>query len=668
MNNFRLSGFKRATSHYGAVVATFFSLVFAPVMLSHAGAPPARPGSPSPKIVSTVAITTGETRQPDAKLPLYKPYTSRASREALRWADGELRRMTLDEKIGQLISVGINATFLNQESEPFKELRRQVERNHIGGIILFRGSVYESVHLVNRMQQLARRPLLISADLEAGSGMRFIDTINFPWNMAVGATGNPDFARRMGEATAREARALGVQQIFAPVVDVNNNAANPVINVRSYGEDPAEVARMAAAFTEGAQRGGVIATAKHFPGHGDTAVDSHRGLPVINVGRARLDAVELVPFRAAIAAGVGSVMIAHIGLPQLDPTKIAPLEGAAERRPHYADSEVIVENATLPATLSPPVVGGTLRRDLGFDGLVVTDAMDMSGLTIYFTPGEAAVRATLAGADMLLKPPDADAAIRGLREAVAAGRLTEKRIEESARRLLAAKYDLGLVRQRIAPIEDIDRVVSSAAALKLSNEIGERAITLVRDEGGLLPISNRPAGESIYVLGITNGEDRQWIMSPLMNGLRGRKISGGVLDERSSEKEVDFLLDRAKGAKLIIVAMYGRVRSGQSNSGALPEPGMRALKILFGRKIPVAGISFGNPYLLQSFPELKTYMVAYGDMPSLQRAAALALLGEIDVSGKLPISLPALHARGTGIQLKAQPRAKQVEGNASGSK
>src|SRR4030095_6146246 len=225
-----------------------------------------------------------------------KPFPRSPSVDALKWADKELSRMSIEQKIGQLISVGVNATFLNQDSDAFRELKRQVEENHIGGIILFRGSVYESVFLVNRMQQFARYPLLVSADLEAGAGMRFEDTVNFPWNMAVGATGNPSFARRQGEVTAREARALGVQQVYAPVVDVNNNAANPVINVRSYGEDPAAVARFAAAFTEGAQSAGVIATAKHFPGHGDTAVDSHRGLPEINVGRERLNTIELVPF------------------------------------------------------------------------------------------------------------------------------------------------------------------------------------------------------------------------------------------------------------------------------------------------------------------------------------------------------------------------------------
>src|SRR5438874_4672310 len=371
-----------------------------------------------------------------------KPYSRKPSKEALKWADTELRKMSLDEKIGQLIYVGVNATFLNQDSEAFKALRHQVVDNHVGGIILFRGPVYESVVLVNRMQQLAKYPLLISADLEAGSGMRFDDTVNFPWNMAIAATGNPDYAQREGELTAREARALGVQQTLAPDADVNNNAANPVINVRSFGEDPTEVARFVAAFIEGAQSEGVIATAKHFPGHGDTATDSHRGLPVINVARTRLEAVELVPFRAAIKAGVGAVMSAHIGLPQIDPTQVSPLPADSIMRPAYADQQVITENAVLPGTLSPVITGGLLRRDLGFDGIVVTDALDMSGLTIYFKQDEAGVRAVLAGADMLLKPSDADAApaIRGLREAVRSGRVTEKRIEESERRILSAKY------------------------------------------------------------------------------------------------------------------------------------------------------------------------------------------------------------------------------------
>src|SRR6266571_929178 len=585
-----------------------------------------------------------------------KPYSRRPSKPALSWADKELKRMSLDEKIGQLISVGVNATFLNQDSEAFKALRHQVVDNHVGGIILFRGPVYESVVLCNRMQELAKYPLLISADLEAGSGMRFDDTVNFPWNMAIAATGNPDYARRAGELTGREARAMGIQQIYAPVSDVNNNAANPVINVRSYGEDPIDVARFVSAFVEGAQRAGVIATAKHFPGHGDTATDSHRGLPEIDVTRERLNSVELVPFRAAVDAGVGAVMTGHIGLPLIDSTAISPLPKNVKLNPldTTEDAEIVSTKGTMPTTLSP-VMNGILRNDLHFDGLIVTDAMSMSGLTIYFTQEEASVRALEAGADLLLKPADPDASLRGVRDAVKSGRLTERRLELSARKVLAAKYDLGLVQQRITPLEEIDRAVAGKRALELADEIAEHAITLVRDDAKLLPLK-LPPNARILNLAITNGDDRLWITQAFVGTMAraGVKIETIVLDDRSSDAEVRKALDSAGKAEVVIVSMYGRVRTGQARSVALPAPGMKALNELIDRKAPIVGISFGNPYLLLSVPKLQTYLVAYGDMPSLQEAAAAALVGKIDLTGRLPISLPGLYARGTGIQLKAR--------------
>ncbi len=583
-------------------------------------------------------------------------YPRRPSKDALKWADAELKKMSLDEKIGQLISIGVNATFLNRESDAYKTIRRQVEENHIGGIILFGSPVYESVVLINRMQSHARRPLLISADLERGAGMRLYDTTDFGWVMATGATGNPDYARRMGEMTALEARALGIQQILAPVADVNNNAQNPVINVRSYGEDPVEVGRYVAAFIKGAQGKGVIATAKHFPGHGNTATDSHRGLPGLNFSLAELKSLELVPFRASVDAGVGSVMVAHIGVSQIDSTPLIPLARNPDRKPSYADKEVIVENATMPATLSPALTG-LLRRELNFEGMIVTDAMDMSGLTIYFKQDEAAVRAILAGADMLLKPEGADAALpmRGLREAVRSGRITEKRIEESARRILAAKYDLGLVKQRLTQIDEIDRAVSTRESMQLAREIAERAITLVRNDAKLVPLNSLRPDARIFNLAITNGDDRLTITNHFVAamGRGGRRFETIVLDERSSEAEVQKALERAQSADLVIASLYGRVRTGQSSSIGLPEPGVRALNALLSRNAPVVGISFGNPYLLQNFPAMKTYVVAYGDMPALQQATARALLGEGDITGRLPITLPSLYARGTGIQMKA---------------
>ncbi|PYS61067.1 MAG: hypothetical protein DMF76_12245 [Acidobacteria bacterium] len=528
-----------------------------------------------------------------------KPYSRPPSKEALRWTDKQLKRMSLDEKIGQLICAAVNATFLNQDSEAFKALRHQVVDNHVGGIILFRGPVYESVVLVNRMQQLAKYPLLISADLEAGSGMRFDDTVNFPWNMAIAATGNPDYAQREGELTAREARAMGVQQIYAPVADVNNNAANPVINVRSYGEDPTDVAKFVAAFVAGAQRGGVIATAKHFPGHGDTATDSHRGLPEIDVTRERLNSVELVPFRAAVSAGVGAVMDGHIGLPQIDSTVISPLPRDVKLKPIDTDEngEIINAKGTMPTTLSP-VMNGILRNDLHFDGLIVTDAMSMSGLTLYFTQEEASVRALEAGADLLLKPADPDASLRGVRDAVRNGRLTEQRIEQSTRKVLAAKYDLGLVQKRLTPLDEIDQVVAGKQAVALSEEIAEHAITLVRNDAKLLPLEITPA-KRIFNLAITNGDDRLWIAQAFVGTMAraGVKIETIVLDDRSSDAEVKKALDSAGKANVVIVSMYGRVRTGQARSVALPDPGMKALNELIDRKAPLIGISFGNPYL-----------------------------------------------------------------------
>jgi beta-N-acetylhexosaminidase len=584
-----------------------------------------------------------------------KPYSRKPSSEALKWADSELKKMSLDEKIGQLISVGINATFLNQDSEAFRALRHQVVDNHVGGIILFRGPVYESVVICNRMQELAKQPLLISADLEAGAGMRFDDTVNFPWNMAIAATGNPDYARRAGELTGREARAMGIQQIYAPVSDINNNAANPVINVRSYGEDPNDVARFVAAFVEGAQKAGVIATAKHFPGHGDTATDSHRGLPEIDVTRERLNSVELVPFRAAVNAGVGAVMTGHIGLPLIDSTEIKPLPKNVKMKAMDTtdEAEIVSAKGTMPTTLSP-VMNGILRNDLHFDGLIVTDAMSMSGLTLYFTQEEASVRALEAGADLLLKPADPDASLRGVREAVKKGRLTEQRIDQSARKILAAKFDLGLVQQRLTDLGTIDREVAGKRANDLADDIAQDAITLVRNDAKLLPLKLTPATR-VFNLAITNGDDRTVIAQPFMGAMSrgGIKMDTVVLDDRSSDTEVAKTIDKAARAEVVIVSMYGRVRTGQARSVALPDPGAKALNELISRNAKLVGISFGNPYILMSFPNLQTYIVAYGDMPSLQEESAQTLLGQTEFKGRLPISLPGLYPRGTGIQLKA---------------
>lgn len=563
-------------------------------------------------------------------------------------ADKLLKKMSVDEKVGQLIQIGINARFINQESDFFQDLKRHVTQNKIGGVIFFGAPMYETVHLGNRLQENAEIPMLFALDAETGVGMRFMDAANFPWNMAVAATGNTEYAYKMGVVTGREAKAMGMMQVYAPVLDVNNNADNPVINVRSYGEDPETVARFGAAFIEGVQSQGVIATAKHFPGHGDTNVDSHRGLPIINVSRERLDALELVPFRRAIESGVGSIMVAHIGLPQIDPTEIKPIPNAIRLD---TEEEVITENATIPATLSYKIQTDLLRKELGFKGLIVSDAMSMSGLTLYVTQEEAGVQAFLAGADLLEKPADTDAMIRGLREAVKSGRISEARLNESVRKILAWKHELGLFKQKITPLDQMDKIISNKATYALAEEIANKAITVVKNDENLIPLDKT---KRVFVLGISNGFDGENTSAALNNLLRanGVKFSSVVLQENSSPETIERAREGAGKADIVIAAMYGRVRSGAKNSVGLPDSGVTILRDLLAKNKKVVGLSFGNPYILQSFPMLKTYVVAYGDMTPLQRASARTMLGMLEPNGKLPISLPGLVPRGTGLSLK----------------
>ena len=570
------------------------------------------------------------------------------SAKAWKFADKQLKKMSVDEKIGQIIQIGINPRFANQDSDYYKELQRQIVGNKLGGIILFGAPIYETVHLVNRMQENAKIPLLIAIDAETGIGMRYQDAINFPWNMAVAATGNPDYARRIGVITGREAKAMGLMHVYAPVLDVNNNAANPVINVRSFGEDPQEVAKFGVAFIDGLQSQRVIATAKHFPGHGDTNVDSHRGLPIIEHTLAELEKTELVPFRAAINAGVASVMIAHIALPQIDPEVIKPLKNMIQGDSEVG-AEIISQNATIPATLSHKIQTDLLRKQMGFKGLIVTDAMSMSGLTIYFSQEEAGVRAFLAGADLLEKPADVDTMLRGLRDAVKSGRISQERLDESVRRILAWKYELGLFKNKITPIDQIDKIVSNQETAALTQEVANKAITLVRNDANQVPLDKT---KRVAILGISNTFDEE-IMGPLMRQLRqnGVRFSAALLQENSTDEQIAKAREMVKNADVVIAAMYGRVRSGARNSVGLPDSGVTILRDLLANNKDVIGVSFGNPYILGSFPQLKTYMVAYGDMASLQRASANALFGAQDITGRLPISLPGLYPRGTGIQL-----------------
>ncbi len=475
--------------------------------------------------------------------------------------------------------------------------------------------------------------------------MRFADTTYWPWPMAVAATGDPELARREGEIVAEEARAIGLNQIYAPVADVNNNPDNPVINVRSFGEDPEEVARYVAAFVRGVQSRGVIATAKHFPGHGDTRTDSHRSLPVLSVSRERLERVELVPFRAAIAAGVGAVMTAHLSLPALDDEPGSrPAGGDRARTRTRATLGEAARDATMPASLSAKITDGLLRGELRFQGLVVTDALDMGGIVDHFDPGEAAVRAILAGADEVVKSTDTDKAIAGVRRAVESGRITRERLDRSVGRILAAKARAG------APEPDwnrIFRVVDSPEHRAVVEEIARRSVTLVRESPGVLPLDRKARVLELVVADVERG-----LGNDLNKELASRletPAEMAALDSRSSAADVAAVFESASRADVVLLALFVRFQSGRGTI-ALPAAAKEAIERLPLQGPRVVAVSFGSPYVLRELPTLATYLCAWGAQTDMQVAVARALLGETPITGRLPVTIPDLAPRGSGIQ------------------
>ena len=606
-------------------------------------------------LLTCALALSGEARQtPGTK---YLPFNRTLSRAEQQWIEQTLRAMTTDEKIGQMVAADANAVFMNRESEAHRKLVHHVINNKVGTLILFRSDVWATAVLTNRLQDLAKVPLLVSADLEMGPGMRFNDTEWWAPNMAVAATGFPSWARRQGEMTAIEARAIGINWLYAPVADVNNNPNNPVINTRSFGEDPQTVATFVKAFVEGAQGAGALSTAKHFPGHGDTATDSHIGLPVVDVDRGRLESIELVPFRAAIGAGVGSVMSAHIALPKIEGQAAPPVRAFTDKERELAEfvslTESETQNVTMPGTLSAKVMTGLLRKDLGFNGIITTDAMSMAGIAARFDPGQAAVLAIQAGADVVLKSPDVDASVLAIRKAVASGGISAPRLDASVRRIIEAKARLGLHLRRQVSISELDRVVSSPESLRLAQEIADRSITLVKDEKRLLPLDSARQNRILHVT-ITDDEDRN-VMTPLMNELRKRSLNVDqvVIDAKQNAVAGEERVPREKmeRASVILVSVAVRARSGKGTV-ALPGGGDRVLELLKASGRPVVAITFGNPYLLKEFEGIETCLAAYSIVAVSQRALARAVTGEIEISGKLPVSIPGLYARGHGLRVE----------------
>jgi beta-N-acetylhexosaminidase len=558
------------------------------------------------------------------------------------WVERNLKNLSLREKIAQLVQIRVQGKFINSEAPEFQALKEQVTRTRIGGIVLFAGNIYESAILLNELQQASKLPLIVSSDFERGASFRIADTTSFPWTMALGATGSEDLAYQEGLITAQESRAMGVHWIFAPVLDVNNNPENPVINIRSYGEDPNLVARLGAAFIKGARDGGVLTTAKHFPGHGDTATDSHLGLAVVDSNLARLEAVELVPFRKAISVGVDSIMTAHVAVPKVT--------GSAET----------------PATLSESILTGMLRKSMKFSGIVVTDALEMGGIANRYWPGLAAVRAIEAGADVVLLPANVATAIEEIERAVKRGEIAESRIDLSVKKILNAKSSLGLHINRFAAVGKIRTAVASPRSTKLAQEIADHSITAVKDEQHLLPLDPTKAQRitSLVLASDVDSSPLSIFQSEMRRRFPSIRTMGG--DSRISEELSDEMEKAALQSDLIVCSTVIRLASGQS-AVSIPRRQHELLEILQASGKPFIWVAFGNPYVLRLAPSTSTYLCTFSYSDTSQIAAAKALSGEIAIGGRLPVSIPSLFRIGAGMQIPKIEMTLKMDSPISGN-
>lgn len=559
--------------------------------------------------------------------------------DARSWAQRTLDDLTVAEKAGQLIMPWVLGDFAPEGSESHERILRYITEQKVGGVIMSVGTPFEVAAKLNDLQAHSEVPLLVAADLETGAGFRMRGAIHMPGNidlggatdfpslMAVGATGDEELAYEMGRVTALEARAVGIHVPFAPVLDVNNNPENPIINVRSFGEDPAEVAKMGIAFIRGVQENGAIATGKHFPGHGDTEVDSHIALPVIRHDRARMDSVELRPFQEAIDAGMGAIMTAHISVPSLN-------GGVRE-----------------PATLSPLVLTNVLRDEMGFDGIVFTDAMDMSAISRRLDSDAAAVRAVEAGADVILMPASVEGAIKGIVEAVASGRISESRLDRSVLRVLEMKEGLGLDENRFVPIEAIPQTVGIPSNMAVADDVAQRSITLLRNQRDLLPLAGT---RSARVLSISYRRPSDILAGRFFNQVLREtypRLTTVELDRDTDDNVYSALLRRARGQALVVVSTYVTAVS-YAGSVAVPEELTDFIHDLHGIGVPHVVVSFGNPYLVSDFPDVQAYMLAWSGSEVSQRAAARALLGKAEIMGRVPTGIPPLFEIGDGIVLR----------------
>lgn len=541
-----------------------------------------------------------------------------------QWVEATLKKLTLREKIGQMIMMRIEGAFVNFNSQAFEQHRQEILKSKVGGFIVYRGEANSIAALTNELQRLSDLPLLIAADYERGLRQHQRTGTPFTTNMGVAASGDVQAALRQGRIICEEMRAVGVNWLFAPVADINNNPDNPVINIRSYGENPKMVGEFASALARGVKDGNCLATLKHFPGHGDTATDSHIGLATIQADKQRLDNLELVPFRMAIAAGVDSVMTAHVAVPK-------------------------VTGDNIPATLHPKISTDILRNELKFKGILSTDAMEMGAIIKEYSEEKSVVMAVTAGADLILLPLNAENALNAIEQAVKRGEITEERINESVRRLLEAKYRLRLTQNRFVDLSKVNHIIEKSENVREANATAEKSITLLRNAGNMLPLSKEKAEKTLFIVIAADEEPEQGrtFIPEIQRRVPNAKIYR--LDPRSTAEEYARVLNEAQNYESIVLAPFVK-RAASKGTVALPDTQADFVKKVIALNKPVAVIAFGSPYLIRQFPEARVYAVTYAIEDVAQNAAVKPLFGETKFQGRLPVRIPNLFEIGAGIQ------------------
>lgn len=509
---------------------------------------------------------------------------------------------TLEAQVAQLICPALPRGAALHDPATMQQLLSEQERLGWGGYILFGGDRRRTPPLLSALQTASTVPLLIAADLERGAGQQLAGCSTFPSAMALGAAGDPALAHAVGAVTAAEALRCGVNWVLAPVADVNVDPENPIINIRAFGNDPDRVGELASAFVRGCQEQGALACAKHFPGHGDTREDSHTRLATVRADRARLDAVELAPFRRCLEAGVATLMSAHLAVPALG------VKG--------------------PATLAPSIMTELLRNELGFEGLAVTDAFTMGGLTQAASQEEAAIQAIAAGCDMLLMPPDPAAVHRALVMAVNEGRLERARVDEATSRVLAAKGRLRRMGSGMLPPPVPDPEL-------LARAIAEASLTMVRKAAGLVPL---PGDKRMLHLVVDDGAEPEQIAYWRRLCREAGFGEAQVLCPGAEEAASARLLGEAREVDLVLLSVFSPVRMQKGRAG-LPEA-LATLLAELTRITPTVALSFSSPYLLAQLPEVAAYLLTYGAHAASLQAVLGALSGNRGWPGKLPVSLP----------------------------